>query len=492
MVRSVRIVGSASVLNVILGVVRLKIFALLLGPAGVGLAGLYTNLMTLSATVSGLGIGSSGLRQVASMKHDPSRRGAILSALWFAGLTLGAFGGAATYFLREILAVHVLGDIQYASGVAWTGIGVAASVIGVVFCAIPQGLQRLGDFARINVIGNSIGSLGAVAIIWQFGASGIPYAVICLPLGVAIAAAVTVGRLVRSELTYPVESLCKEIAPVLRFGITMLFTSILSIGTVMAARVIIADRLGLDVAGYFHAARIISATYMAFLLSAMATDFYPRVTATVAAGSDPASLIRDQMHFGVVLASPLVVGVIAFASPIILLLYSAEFSASATILQIQLLGDLLKVMSFPLGFTLLALGKSWKFLSTEVMWNLVYLCILLLGLERFGIAVVGVAYLASYAANLTLTFFMVRHSIGFRPNGKLKWTAAISIALAVAVSMLALFASATVGYIGGALAICVLGAYTAHVVIPEVATREYMRPLIRITKTLRSKFLDDK
>ncbi|MBO6634178.1 MAG: oligosaccharide flippase family protein, partial [Parvibaculum sp.] len=93
--------GSAAIVNIVLGIIRLKIFAILLGPAGVGLAGLYTNLMALSSTVSGLGMGSSGVRQVARSNNDELRRSVVLKALWLSGLGLGVLGGGTTYFLRE-------------------------------------------------------------------------------------------------------------------------------------------------------------------------------------------------------------------------------------------------------------------------------------------------------------------------------------------------------------------------------------------------------
>ncbi|MBO6679280.1 MAG: oligosaccharide flippase family protein [Parvibaculum sp.] len=458
------------------------------------MAGLYTNLMALSSTVSGLGMGSSGVRQVARSNNDELRRSVVLKALWLSGLGLGVLGGGTTYFLREALAEYVMGDLQYAAGVGWLGLGVAASVAGIIFSAIPQGLQRLGDFARINVVGNSLGSVVAVGIIWQFGASGIPYAVICLPIGVAAVAAVTVSRLESSRKSRSDESIRSAFAEMLRFGGVMLFTSILTVGTMMAVRSAIAQRMGLDVAGYFHAAWLMSATYISFLLSSMAADFYPRITAAVANGADPGPIIQDQMHFGIVLAGPLVVGIIAFAGPIILLLYSTEFHSAAMILHVQVLGDLLKVLSFPLGFTLLALGESWKYMTVQLVWNLLYFGIVLSGLEQFGVVIVGVAYLASYAVSLTLTFFMVRGSIDFRPGCKLKLTAAATVGLATVVSMLALIASAIVGYVAGAVAIALLGAYALHVVssIPEVATRRHIRRLMQIAKALRSKILNDK
>lgn len=52
--------------------VRTKLIAILLGPAGVGLVGLYQSAAGLVGTVAGLGIGQSGVREVAKSEGDAS------------------------------------------------------------------------------------------------------------------------------------------------------------------------------------------------------------------------------------------------------------------------------------------------------------------------------------------------------------------------------------------------------------------------------------
>ena len=45
--KSSAIIGGASVINVIISIVKVKLLAVLLGPAGVGLMGLYQNIMNM-------------------------------------------------------------------------------------------------------------------------------------------------------------------------------------------------------------------------------------------------------------------------------------------------------------------------------------------------------------------------------------------------------------------------------------------------------------
>jgi len=64
--RSTALIGASSVATVALGVVRTKAMAVLLGPAGVGLFGLYGSIADVTQNVAGMGVNGSGVRQIAA------------------------------------------------------------------------------------------------------------------------------------------------------------------------------------------------------------------------------------------------------------------------------------------------------------------------------------------------------------------------------------------------------------------------------------------
>src|SRR4051812_45676980 len=59
------VIGGSTALNMFFGIARTKAMALLLGPSGVGLLGIYSSISDLVRSVAGLGINSSGVRQIA-------------------------------------------------------------------------------------------------------------------------------------------------------------------------------------------------------------------------------------------------------------------------------------------------------------------------------------------------------------------------------------------------------------------------------------------
>ena len=59
------IIGGAQGINYLISMVRIKLVAVLLGPSGVGLVGLYVTATGLMGTIAGLGLDTSGVREVA-------------------------------------------------------------------------------------------------------------------------------------------------------------------------------------------------------------------------------------------------------------------------------------------------------------------------------------------------------------------------------------------------------------------------------------------
>src|SRR5438477_507685 len=92
--RSSALIGGASALTVVIGIVRVKAMAVLLGPAGVGLFGLYNSIADLTRNVAAMGINSSGVRQIAEAvgTGDAERIAQTVTVLLRTTIVLGVLG----------------------------------------------------------------------------------------------------------------------------------------------------------------------------------------------------------------------------------------------------------------------------------------------------------------------------------------------------------------------------------------------------------------
>jgi O-antigen/teichoic acid export membrane protein len=433
--RSSSIIGGASVANIVIGLARTKAAALLLGPAGVGLIGLLQNLLGTGAAVAGLGIASSSVRQLAEAvgASDEKALAATRRALFLATMALALLGGVAFWLLRGVLATHVLGDATKADMVGWLGIAVALTIISNSQIALLNGVRRIGDMARISVWGAVLGTALGVGALALWGAQGIVPYVISAPLAGTVAGIWILRRLPPPAGPVPPLAVVRgQWGPMVRLGFSFMLGAISVTAALLAVRAIVAQRLGVVPLGHFSAAWMISMTYIGFVLQAMGTDYYPRLTAAI---SDPKlvnRMVNEQGEIALLLAAPILIGMEGAAPWVIRLLYSDAFMPAVEVLRWQILGDVLKIIGWPLGFVILASGNGRLFIMTEALGVGVYAGFVWLTINRLGLPATGMGFMLMYGAYLPVVYALARRRTGFR----WRWqTASMAMAVFAAVAL---------------------------------------------------------
>ena len=111
----------------------------------------------------------------------------------------------------------------------------------------------------------------------------------------------------------------------------------------------------MDASGYFQAAWLISMTYIGFVLGAMATDYLPRLTETISDKVRTRSLVNEQTEMALLMAAPVLLMMMIAAPLIIEVLYSRSFMPAVEVLRWQVIGDVFKIIGWPMGFIVLAM-----------------------------------------------------------------------------------------------------------------------------------------
>ena len=95
--KSSALIGSASMIGLGFGIIRNKAMAMILGAAGLGLAGNFISIIELVRTLAGMGISNSGVRQIAEAvgSGDVAARGAHGEDAAARGDLVGGFGRGA-------------------------------------------------------------------------------------------------------------------------------------------------------------------------------------------------------------------------------------------------------------------------------------------------------------------------------------------------------------------------------------------------------------
>jgi PST family polysaccharide transporter len=414
--KSTALIGGSSVVTVLFAIVRNKAMALLIGPAGVGLMGLYGSIADIAHALAGLGIQASGVRQIADAvgSGDANRIARTVTVLRRTSVVLGLLGALLLAALALPIANFTFDDPRYAGGVALLSAAIFFRMLADGQAALIQGMRYIGSLARSNVIAAFFSTAISIPLIYLFGVSGI------VPSLVAIAAASLAtswwyGRQIRLG-TNPMSTVQvrQEAAALLKLGAVFMISGFLTLGTAYAVRIIVLRAEGMSAAGLYQAAWALGGLYAGFILQAMGTDFYPRLTAVSKDDAECNRLVNEQVQVSILLAGPGLIATLTAAPLVLRLLYSPEFYAAVDLLRWICLGMMLRVIAWPLGFIVLAKGARRAFFWTEVAATLVHIGLAWLLVGTVGLVGAGAAFFGLYVWHSLLIYATVRHLSGFR------------------------------------------------------------------------------
>jgi PST family polysaccharide transporter len=239
-------------------------------------------------------------------------------------------------------------------------------------------------------------------------------------------------------------------------GVVLMVSGMIVFVSHLLLRALVVRELGLDAAGHFQASWTISTQYIGFLMTAMAADYFPRLSRIIDDRPVAHALVDDQTQVGLAVGGPILVGLIGVAPWAIPILFSSAFMPAAELLQWQCLGNVLRLAAFPLAFVLMAQGRSGTYLAAEVAQSVMLVAAAWILLPSLGLLAAAVAFILSNATHLLALLVITYNSWGYTPG---RQTASV-IAGMLAVPAVVLCAT-LVGDTAALIAATMLGVGTA-------------------------------
>lgn len=419
-------IGGSSAMNLAIGLVRTKAMAMLLGPAGFGLMGVFTAIADVARSFAEMGINGSGVRQIAdaAASGDAVRIARTAAVLRRTALILGVCGAALLALFSRQVSIVTFGDDTHSTAIALLSLAVFFRLVADAQGALVQGLRRIADLAKINVLAPLFGTIVSIPLVYWLREAGVALAVVAIAITSALASWWYSRKLHVERPSLTMSDTWREASALLKLGAAFMASGLMMMGAAYVVRLILIRQEGLDAAGLYQSAWTLGGLYVGFVLQAMGSDFYPRL---VGAGKDHAlcnRLVNEQAHVSLLFAGAGVLATISLAPLVLTLLYSAEFAAAAETLRWICLGMALRVVSWPMGYIIVAQGAQGLFFATELAWTFVNVGLSWLFISWFGLAGAGIAFFATYVFHVAMIYAVVRRRTGFR------WSAACKKAVA--------------------------------------------------------------
>jgi len=485
--KSSALIGGSQVVNIAIGIVRTKAMAVFLGPAGFGLMGLYSSIADVAQSIAGLGVNSSGVRQIAEAAGtgDTNRIARTATVLRRTSVLLGIFGALLLVVFSRQASSLTFGDNQHTAGIILLSLAVLFRTVSAGQGALIQGMRRISDLAAMGILGAFFGMIISVPLVYLFREDGVVPALVTVAFMSLVVSWWYSRKLQIESPVMTVSQVRQEATGLLKLGFAFMASGLLTMGAAYAVRIIVVRQLGLEAAGFYQAAWTLGGLYVGFILQAMGADFYPRLTAVVNDNRECNRIVNEQATVGLLLAGSGVIATLTLAPMVISVFYSARFGGAVEVLRWICLGMMLRVITWPMGYILVAKGEQNLFLFTDLAWTVVNVALSLICVSVFGLNGAGIAFLGSYVFHGLLVYLIVWRLSGFRwlPQNRKTGLFFLSLVGVVFVGFYSLPFFLSIGV--GLFATLLSALYSVRVLLKIVPPNRVPQPIMQLIVWLR-------
>ncbi|MBR5086116.1 MAG: oligosaccharide flippase family protein [Muribaculaceae bacterium] len=411
--KAMGIFGGVQILNILCSLIRNKLVALWIGPAGVGLFALFNQALEMINTATNLGVRNSSVRDISQAveKRETKLIARIITVVRRWSLWLGLGGALITMGIAPLLSRYTFGDFNH----IWHYVALSAAVMFMALTngeyAVLQGLSKLKKLARVTVSGTIGGLLISIPMFYFWRENSVLPSIIAYALCLMIAAFINKDKEHTKTHVSPRETVVMG-ADFIKLGVFMTLGSFVA----MLASYIFVSWLnitsGENTVGFYQAGYTLIDKYAGLVFVALGYEYYPRLARVAGSSKRLRVFVSNQINISFMVLTPCLLAFILLRSQLVWILYSKEFYVILTYISWGVVGTVLRAMSWCLSFVMLAKGDGKIFLITESLDAGIGLALNIVCYSLWGIDGLGYAYFAWYTIYtiiVSVVYFKVYH-----------------------------------------------------------------------------------
>ena len=432
------IFGGVQVFNILISAIRLKFVAMILGPAGMGIAGLFTTVSTTIQQFASLGLNLAIVKEVGQSKDDESRLADILAAIRPMILLSAILGALICMLFPSLLSSLTFGNPSFTGSFMLLSGAVFFSIAGAALMSVLQGLHAIKPLSKATLVGSIIGLIVGVPLYWLLGINGIVPSLVVL----AFSTCAWYFMSLMNTLKVSASQWHKEIhLPLLKRVLSMglilisndLFLSLVN----YLVNVYIRCYGGMDEVGFFQSCNTMTSQYSAIVFTAMAMDYLPRLSAVSGDNKRMCEAVNRQMEVVGLLIAPIACAVIFVAPFVIQILQTEKFLIATPLLRLLALAVVVRALMYPLGYIVFAKDNRKLFFWMEsVGANLLTLILTCGGYHLFGLNGLGYAAIIDCMVCLCVYIVVNHHLYGYKLTPTAFSIMILSLASGIAMTIL--------------------------------------------------------
>lgn len=410
--------GGVQVFNIIIGIIRSKIIAVLLGPAGMGISGLLTSTTGMITSLTNFGLGSSAVKNVAESyaQNDTKKISRVVSALHSLVWITGTLGLLITLIFAPYLSELTFETKEYTNAFRLLSITLLLAQLTIGRNVIMQGTRSLKLLAKANLLGSLFGLLLTIPFYYFWGIKGIVPALIITSIVTLFFSWFFSRKISISKMKLTYKQVWIEGKDMLTMGIMLSLSGIITLAVSYVTRIYIGRIGGVEEVGLYNAGFAIIGTYVGLVFTAMATDYYPRLAGVASNNEIAKETINQQADIAILILAPILMVFFVFIHWIVQLLYSTQFMSVNGMIHWAALGMFFRAVGWAIAFLFLAKGTSKLFFLNELIANIYFLVLNVLGYKYYGLDGLGISFLIGYILYAMQVFIISNKKYKFNFN----------------------------------------------------------------------------
>jgi O-antigen/teichoic acid export membrane protein len=407
--------GGVQAFNIIIQIIRAKVVAVLLGPTGMGILGLLNSTIEIIGSFTNFGLQISAVKDVsiANSKQDKTQISTIIGVLRRLVWITGTLGTLVVIVFSPWLSQLTFGNKDYTLAFIWISITLLFKQLTSGQLVVLQGMRKLKQMAKANLAGSFLGLIFTLPMYYFWGIDGIVPGIVATAFIALTASWIFTHRIKIEPIELNLAQTFSEGKRMLQMGFMISLSGMLTVTASYLLRIFIGRTGGVDQVGLYTAGFAIINTYVGLIFSAMATDYYPRLSSVAHDNEQCRQIINQQAEIAILVLAPILIIFLTFINWVIVLLYSEQFIPVNGMLYWAAVGMFFKAASWSIAFIFLAKGDSKLFFWNELVANINLLGLNVLGYYFLGLTGLGISFIVAYILYLVQMYVISKIKFKF-------------------------------------------------------------------------------
>ena len=398
--------GSVQGLNILMNLIRAKLAAMLLGPAGIGLNSIYNETREFIHSTTNLGMDQSGTREIAKSTGAPDLADSVtLTRSWI--ILLAVFGMLATAVFAYPLSWMLFSDGDHTWQIVALSPAVAFSTLTCGELTVLRGLQQMKTIAGVSVLHVVLGVLTTIPLYYIWGMDGIIGALVLMTLSLAIVTMIYSYRIHPPKFCFVKAFLAKG-RQMLVLGMSFVIAGFIANLGKLAVKAYINVNGSLDDVGLYSAGLTLTLMISNVVFASLENEFYPRLSSIFTDKTQRYLAIVRQMKVGLAIITPITVVAVVLMPWIVPILLSDEFSTIVPMAQIASLGLIFRALYLPAALVPMAAGESKIYLLLQAVSYVSFVPAVILGYHFGGITGTGIGLLVNHFMDVVVNMAVLK------------------------------------------------------------------------------------